>query len=373
MKMSSMVGVCSAVALGLAVGTAQAGPNPGASNNVKAHKVTKKAPRPVVSGAPQLVQPSKIAGIHKLANGTYELTTAWMPYHGSGNDAQDTLVYDAAQVDDSGTPIGGGECGIPEGNRYILDDTRYAPKRDWQSANTNWNFTIDKQYNGGQSGRLDYLWYWNTTGTTFYLAFFTSEDVSVDCSIPAWDNGYDGVLLGYNNTGTGFWRSDTDISAYGLYLTLPSDGTGGIQMIIADSFDGQNLILAKGPTQPGLWGTANNGGMPNRAGTSTDPVWVDQGADGRSQNGTFEDFECFSYALGACPDPLCPAVSFWSEPGGNQCYPDCDGSGVLDFFDFLCYTNLFNSNDPYADCDGNGEFDFFDFLCYTNAFNAGCP
>jgi hypothetical protein len=55
------------------------------------------------------------------------------------------------------------------------------------------------------------------------------------------------------------------------------------------------------------------------------------------------------------------------------CYPDCDGDGVLSFFDFLCYTNAFNANDPYADCDGDGELTFFDFLCYTNLFNAGDP
>jgi choice-of-anchor B domain-containing protein len=58
---------------------------------------------------------------------------------------------------------------------------------------------------------------------------------------------------------------------------------------------------------------------------------------------------------------------------GQQCYADCDGSGDLDLFDFLCFTNAFNNQDPYADCDGSGGFDLFDFLCFTNEFNAGCP
>jgi hypothetical protein len=79
------------------------------------------------------------------------------------------------------------------------------------------------------------------------------------------------------------------------------------------------------------------------------------------------------------------ALDLWSEgatpfyydnvslrPAGNACYPDCDGDGELSFFDFLCYTNAFNSGDMYADCDGDGELSFFDFLCYTNGFNAGC-
>jgi hypothetical protein len=56
-----------------------------------------------------------------------------------------------------------------------------------------------------------------------------------------------------------------------------------------------------------------------------------------------------------------------------ECYADCDGNGMLDLFDFLCFVNAFTSGDPYADCDENGSFDLFDFLCYSNAFNAGCP
>ena len=57
----------------------------------------------------------------------------------------------------------------------------------------------------------------------------------------------------------------------------------------------------------------------------------------------------------------------------DSCYADCDGSGGLDFFDFLCFQNLFAAGDPQADCDGSGGLDFFDFLCFQNAFAAGCP
>ena len=55
------------------------------------------------------------------------------------------------------------------------------------------------------------------------------------------------------------------------------------------------------------------------------------------------------------------------------CYADCDGNGILDFFDFLCFQNAFATADPYADCDGNGVLDFFDFLCFQNEFAVGCP
>ncbi len=57
----------------------------------------------------------------------------------------------------------------------------------------------------------------------------------------------------------------------------------------------------------------------------------------------------------------------------QACPADCDGSGTLDFFDFLCFQNQFAAGDPEADCDGSGTLDFFDFLCFQNEFAAGCP
>jgi hypothetical protein len=58
---------------------------------------------------------------------------------------------------------------------------------------------------------------------------------------------------------------------------------------------------------------------------------------------------------------------------GSGCYADCDGSGTLDVFDFLCFQDSFTQGDPYADCDGNATLDVFDFLCFQDAFVAGCP
>jgi uncharacterized protein (TIGR03790 family) len=54
------------------------------------------------------------------------------------------------------------------------------------------------------------------------------------------------------------------------------------------------------------------------------------------------------------------------------CEADLNGDGVLDLFDFLAFTNLFNAKEPGADCAADGVFDLFDFLCFVNAFNAGC-
>jgi hypothetical protein len=59
--------------------------------------------------------------------------------------------------------------------------------------------------------------------------------------------------------------------------------------------------------------------------------------------------------------------------GASECFADCDGSGALDFFDFLCFQNAFSAQDPYADCDGCGTWDIFDFLCFQSRFSEGCP
>jgi len=64
-------------------------------------------------------------------------------------------------------------------------------------------------------------------------------------------------------------------------------------------------------------------------------------------------------------------IEFYAPEDG--CYADCDESGELDFFDFLCFQNAFAAGEKYADCDGSGYLDFFDFLCFQNEFAAGCP
>lgn len=57
----------------------------------------------------------------------------------------------------------------------------------------------------------------------------------------------------------------------------------------------------------------------------------------------------------------------------TDCYADCDGSGAIDLFDFLCFLNNFSSGSPEADCDRNGLLDVFDYLCFLNAYFTGCP
>jgi hypothetical protein len=72
----------------------------------------------------------------------------------------------------------------------------------------------------------------------------------------------------------------------------------------------------------------------------------------------------------ASPDPVVTDIYLL---GGPDCYADCDQSGELDFFDFLCFQNAFAAGEPYADCDESGDLDFFDFLCFQDVFATGCP
>ncbi|MCA9279145.1 MAG: hypothetical protein H6815_14295 [Phycisphaeraceae bacterium] len=65
---------------------------------------------------------------------------------------------------------------------------------------------------------------------------------------------------------------------------------------------------------------------------------------------------------------------FWAGVGGDQpCYADCDGSGTLNIFDYICFGNAYSTSDPYADCDGSGVLNIFDYICFGNEYASGCP
>lgn len=103
-----------------------------------------------------------------------------------------------------------------------------------------------------------------------------------------------------------------------------------------------------------------------------------------NRNGVGDEEDLLAGTLSDCdgngiPDECEIAAGAKADLNGNgvpdecECYADCDGSGALDLFDYLCFVNAFNQGIPQADCDINGVLDLFDFLCFVNAFNAGCP
>jgi hypothetical protein len=80
------------------------------------------------------------------------------------------------------------------------------------------------------------------------------------------------------------------------------------------------------------------------------------------------------YIFNGSPSTFLNRLEVQGTPdGGTRCYADCDESGELDFFDFLCFQNEFAAGSEYADCDDSDQLDFFDFLCFQNEFAAGCP
>lgn len=107
------------------------------------------------------------------------------------------------------------------------------------------------------------------------------------------------------------------------------------------------------------------------------------GANWRFTNGGWEEIEEFRYRpwLGELDNGR--ILSVGSTGDGNiqylaevlecsPCYADCDGSGVLDVFDFICFQNRLVSMNPEADCDENGTLNAFDYLCFVEAFALGC-
>lgn len=60
------------------------------------------------------------------------------------------------------------------------------------------------------------------------------------------------------------------------------------------------------------------------------------------------------------------------EPQG-LCLADCNGDGVVDFFDVSLFIQEFMSQDPRADLNNDGQWNFFDVSMFLSAYNVGCP
>ncbi|MCW5775503.1 MAG: hypothetical protein KIS87_03530 [Phycisphaeraceae bacterium] len=56
----------------------------------------------------------------------------------------------------------------------------------------------------------------------------------------------------------------------------------------------------------------------------------------------------------------------------GPCAADCNGDGVLNTLDFLCFLSLFAAGDPEADCNGDTVVNTLDFLCFLNLYSLGC-
>ncbi|HZW10720.1 MAG TPA: GC-type dockerin domain-anchored protein [Phycisphaerales bacterium] len=86
-------------------------------------------------------------------------------------------------------------------------------------------------------------------------------------------------------------------------------------------------------------------------------ITYDTDGDGQFDNTLDENYRTLLLFTGSgAADPCSPA--------------DCDGNGVIDTRDVICFLNLWNADDPAADCDGNGAIDTRDVICFLNVWNS---
>jgi hypothetical protein len=58
---------------------------------------------------------------------------------------------------------------------------------------------------------------------------------------------------------------------------------------------------------------------------------------------------------------------------GDDCPADCNGDGVLNILDFVCFQGEWQNQTSLGDCDNNGLYNILDFVCFQGEFVAGCP
>ena len=58
--------------------------------------------------------------------------------------------------------------------------------------------------------------------------------------------------------------------------------------------------------------------------------------------------------------------------GKVGCAADCNGDGVLNVLDFVCFQTEWVNQSEAGDCDGNGTYNVLDFVCYQGVFEQGC-
>lgn len=57
-----------------------------------------------------------------------------------------------------------------------------------------------------------------------------------------------------------------------------------------------------------------------------------------------------------------------AESVAGQAFPDCDGNGLLTIFDFVCYSELFQDEDPSADINSDGVVNHLDFVQFRSLY-----
>jgi hypothetical protein len=182
----------------------------------------------------------------------------------------------------------------------------------------------------------------------------TAETVAFDWTVytkPETSVGFESDPTAWTQVSTG--------QGQGMGRDIPSPVECEAFMLEADTRYGIALVM--GPQAGHDYSGTGSSPSPGLPQYSNDDVTLDLGS---ATNVPFSG------------SPFRPRIwngTIYYQVDGATCYADCDESGELDFFDFLCFQNEFAAGAAYADCDESGALDFFDFLCFQNEFAAGCP
>jgi len=249
-----------------------------------------------LAGPGIMVTPERIAGIDR----NFHLITPWMEYTGGtswpGDCGQD-LAFDCFEPDETGFPVDNDPgCGMGALRWYYGED--YCNMYIVNDMETENRAT-------GDGLTIGYGWAWHVEGPGSqehcYIVIFTAEDFDDTCVGPPSSNLYDGVITYYGllDSSDGhccYYSPPVDLCDYGLALTLPHDGVGAYEGILANWYDDTYIYLAT-CAQFMLWGTDEN-----RAGYQGPIQWDDiNPIDGQH---TAPD-ECYDFSgLVSCPDPL---------------------------------------------------------------------
>lgn len=355
-------------------------------------------PKPAIRTADvgQQVEPVRMRS-YTLVDGRMVYTSDWIEYNGSSSRSTFQAAFDCAELDLTGgvigAPIGGIECALAgASSRWYFGATYNNP---FVSA----DITTGAGAEGEACTGLGFGWWWNV-GTAepdndgdglpdsrCIIAIGTFEDMQVSCAVGEADDGsnfIDGVILDFAflEAGNGYYYFAGDLGT--LTCTMPADGVGGYQAILAIGDDGAgNLIIPTGidtttgvgiATQLMLWGTGdaetpNDGRIGhNEPGQYDDdsPTNGVHDVDDTDPNNVIP-LECFFYSFAICPSPQGAMMGFYYKPGGNPCpcVGDLDGDGDRDISDLSSLLSAFGqTGDPgslgCADTDGDGDVDITD-------------
>jgi hypothetical protein len=212
-----------------------------------------------------------------------------------------------------------------------------------------------------------------SNGVTFTEGKWFVDDIDVEFAVEQADGDMPGlgfgdiysapnvmVLGGYVHGGNmGFWR----VHSWKAHVDGETFTDAGVDVFYVDDVPGATLVLE------GLVG--DDVVSSDTFETAGDNPFVRQH---RHLQITGPEFETLQFRIqgGDAADGLLAAFdNVLLEQGG--CPADCNGDGVLNVLDFVCFQGEWQSQSPAGDCNADGIYNVLDFVCYQGVFQQGCP